>query len=224
MRLVCLDMAAGRADVVFPFPIKGGTCSALCWVSGWLGLAVLVSAAANGLARMRCLLPELVLPVGLRGHTFALGAKGLARMQCRPALVLDARGVSLLQSGTCSSWLRARGIAQATRTNRVKIGTRRHRGHPTLAQEGIAFGQVPLPPAQTCARGVQPAQQTQAASISFGQVHLLLPRKVPPAQTNQRPSQEQSKYRPLWERGTLRLLFLLSSPTKPSASPREQGR
>ena len=44
---------------------------------------------------MRYLLSEAVLSAWLRGDTAALGAKGLAQMQCRPMLVLDAHGVSL---------------------------------------------------------------------------------------------------------------------------------
>ena len=44
---------------------------------------------------MRYLLSEAVLSAWLRGDTSALRAKGLARMQCRPVLVLDARRVSL---------------------------------------------------------------------------------------------------------------------------------
>ena len=44
-------------------------------------------ALANRLARMECLLLLLLPSSSLRVELSALGAKGLARMQCRPALV-----------------------------------------------------------------------------------------------------------------------------------------
>ena len=72
---------------------------------------------------------------------------------------------------------RARWIPRATRTN----GFRRQsklRGQQT--QEGIAFGKVLLPPAQTCPREAKTAAPPLATSIPFGQVRLLLQRNQPP--------------------------------------------
>ena len=82
-----------------------------------------MSAIANELARMECLLLLFLPSPSLRVKLSALGAKGLARMQCRPALVV--REVSVVSDtrlscmSEISTWLAVKSLLLSVSAPRI---------------------------------------------------------------------------------------------------------